>query len=137
MAKQGSASSRGRKGQVCSRCSLTHSAGGHHCFCTGEFCDHEDQLCEATLSAGCNGSICYGCRRGTKKVKLEEDLRSEPEPEPEPAAAPPRRASRSEVDEKTADIVNHDMTACCKFLDPLRTSMGHFTSEELELLSPF
>ena len=120
-AKEGSASAAGgRPAQVCSRCKLTHSAGCRHCFCTGEYCDHEDQLCEAMLSAACNGNICFGCRQRTKKVKLEEKLRSAAPPTPEPS--PARRSIRARVDEATAIIRNKDMTAYCTFLDPLRTS---------------
>jgi hypothetical protein len=88
------------------------------------------------LSAACNGNICFGCRQGTKKVKLEEEkLISAAPPTPEPS--PARRSIRARVDETTAIIRNNDMTANCTFLDPLQTSMGQFTSEEFELLSPF
>ena len=134
-AKDGSASAGGRPARVCSRCQLTHSTGCRHCFCNGEFCDHEDEQCDTLLSAACNGSICSGCRRGVKKVKLEEEVRSSAPASPGPSSK--RGSSRVPVDERQAVFRNMDMMENCMFLDPLRTSMGHFTPMELELLSPF
>lgn len=124
---------------MCSRCSLTKSAGCRHCFCNGQDCEHEDEACDIELSESCGGNVCNACRRSSKKVKIEEEfqVKLEEELQTSSAASFHRPSRDAAVSEAQAFDRNKDMMAFQMFLKPLRTSQDQFTDTEFDLLLPF